>query len=458
LGKVCLRPVSRQKKILFFIPPRVFIPDNIYVARIFICPIMNQTQATDLLNRYSSGNCTVAEQQLVEAWYQELVNTGELEYEEGEKESIEEAIEIGLLQSIATEEAPYTEEYPYAPVRRMHRTWWAAAAILVCLSGTLFYLLNKRAATDQAKGGSVVKNDIEPGSNKAVLTLANGETILLDDAANGIIAQEGKAKVIKPGDGKLVYSSDNSSGEGPLSYNTLATPRKGQYQLRLPDGTKVWLNAASSIRYPTGFRGKERRVQITGEAYFEVTHDKEMPFIIDLPPNGGAGGGQVEVLGTHFNINAYEDESSIRTTLLQGSVKVGSRLPIAIGRAVGSGGKAEGKGQRAENKEQSVVLKPGEQVSLSHSSQLSHPIPVQTEEVMAWKNGLFHFESADIKTVMRQLSRWYDVDVVYEGAAVKNDPLFVEISRNTRLSDVLKVLQESGSAKFSIQGRTIIVK
>ncbi|OQP55761.1 hypothetical protein A4D02_04905 [Niastella koreensis] len=402
---------------------------------------MNQTQATDLLNRYSSGNCTVEEQQLVEAWYQELVNTGELEYGEREKESIQEAIETGLLQSISTGEEPYAEFPEYAPVRRMHRTWWAAAAILVCLSGTVFYLLNKRASTELAKGESTLKNDIEPGSNKAVLTLSNGKTILLDDAANGVVAQEGKAKVVKSGDGKLVYSSDNSSLEGPLSYNTLATPRKGQYQLRLPDGTKVWLNSESSIHYPTGFRGKERRVQITGEAYFEVTHDKEMPFVVEK------GDMQVEVLGTHFDVNAYNDESAIRTTLLQGSVKV----RIGNSRQVGTV-------RQSAIGNQSVILKPGQQVSLSQTSQLSHPIPVQTDEIMAWKNGLFHFESADIKTVMRQLARWYDVDVVYEGAAVKNDPLFVEISRNTRLSDVLKVLQESGSAKFTIQGRKIIVK
>ena len=391
---------------------------------------MNQKQATDLLNRYSSGNCTVEEQQLVEAWYQELVNTGELEYEEGEKESIQEAIETGLLQSISTGEEPYAEYPEYTPVRRMHRTWWAAAAILVCLSGTVFYLLNKRASTDLAKAESIVKNDVEPGSNKAVLTLSDGKTILLDDAANGVVAQEGNAKVVKSGDGKLVYSSDNSSGEGPLSYNTLATPRKGQYQLRLPDGTKVWLNAESSIHYPTGFRGKERRVQITGEAYFEVTHDKEMPFVVER------GDMQVEVLGTHFDVNAYNDEGDIKTTLLVGKVKVT---------------------KTTANVQQSFILKPGEQAVIPNSNKIQVQ-KADVDNVVAWKNGLFHFESADIKTVMRQLARWYDVDVVYEGAAVKNDPLFVEISRNTRLSDVLKVLQESGSAKFSIQGRKIIVK
>lgn len=408
---------------------------------------MNQKQATDLLNRYSSGHCTVAEQQLVEAWYQELVNTGEVEFGEGEKESIQEAIETGLLQSMATGEEPYMEypEYPEdVPVRRMYRTWWAAAAILVCLSGTVWYLLNKRAATEPVKAGSVVNNDVEPGGNKAMLTLSNGKTILLDDAANGVIAQEGKAKVVKPGDGKLVYSSDNSSGEGPLAYNTLATPRKGQYQLRLPDGTKVWLNAASSIHYPTGFRGKERRVQITGEAYFEVTHDKEMPFIVEK------GDMEVEVLGTHFNVNAYNDESAIKTTLLAGKVKVRRQWE--------ANSEEIDKGQKVKNKIQEIVLKPGEQAIAEAHSPLTVRHAPHLEQVIAWKNGLFHFESADIKTVMRQLARWYDVEVVYEGAAVKNDPLFVEISRNTRLSDVLKVLQESGSAKFSIQGKKVIVK
>ena len=388
---------------------------------------MNETQATDLLSRYSSGNCTVAEQQLVEAWYRELVNTGELEYREGEKESIQEAIEAELLQNIETGEMPYTE---YTPVRRMHnRTWWAAAAILVCLSGTVIFLLNKRAATTLAKTGSTLKNDVEPGRNKAVLTLSNGKTILLDDAANGVVAEEGKAKVLKPDDGKLVYSPDNSGGEGPLAWNTLATPRSGQYQLRLPDGTKVWLNSESSIHYPTGFRGKERRVQITGEAYFEVTHDKEMPFIVEK------GDVQVEVLGTHFNVNAYNDESAIKTTLLEGKVKVVKKTASV---------------------QQTAILTPGEQAVIPNSNRIQVR-KADVDNVVAWKNGLFHFESADIKTVMRQLARWYDVEVVYEGA-VKNDPLFVEISRNTRLSDVLKVLQESGSAKFSIQGRKILVK
>jgi ferric-dicitrate binding protein FerR (iron transport regulator) len=390
---------------------------------------MNETLATDLLKRYSSGNCTVAERQLVEAWYQELVKTGALEYEEGEKESIQEAIETGLLQNIAA-----MEEEPYIPVRRLRagRTWWAAAIILISISGAGYYFLNKKPATTVAKTTITLKNDVAPGSNKAVLTLANGKTILLDDAANGVVAEEGSAKVVKPDDGKLVYSQQSDNSDETLSWNTLATPRSGQYQLVLPDGTKVWLNSESSIHYPILFGGKERRVQITGEAYFEVVHNSNMPFIVELP----SGRGQVEVLGTHFNVNAYNDESAIKTTLLQGKVKVV---------------------KTSATLQQTAVLSPGEQAVMRGNNRIQVR-KAAIDDVVAWKNGLFHFESADIKMVMRQLARWYDIEVVYEGASIKNDPLFVEISRNTKLSDVLKVLQESGSAKFSIQGRKVTVK
>lgn len=388
---------------------------------------MNETLATDLLKRYSSGNCTVAEQQLVEAWYRELINSGALEYSAGEKESIRDTIETGLLQSLTA-----MEEEPYVPVRRLNgsRTWWAAAIILVCLSGAGYYFLNKRTATTVAKTDAALKNDVAPGSNKAVLTLANGNTILLDDAANGVVAEEGSAKVVKPGDGQLVYSQQNDNGNEQLSWNTLATPRSGQYRLVLPDGTKVWLNSESSIHYPILFRGRERRVQITGEAYFEVVHNSEMPFIVEK------GDMQIEVLGTHFNVNAYNDESAIKTTLLQGKVRVVKTTATL---------------------KQIAVLSPGEQAVIPGNNRMQVR-KADVDDAVAWKNGLFHFESADIKMVMRQLARWYDIEVVYEGASIKKDPLFVEISRNTKLSDVLKVLEESGSAKFSIRGRKVTVK
>jgi transmembrane sensor len=189
------------------------------------------------------------------------------------------------------------------------------------------------------------------------------------------------------------------------------------------------------------FMGKERRVQITGEAYFEVAHNSKMPFIVEK------GDVRVEVLGTHFNVNAYNDESAIKTTLLEGKVKVvyGQSPSDRVIRA------------GANSHQQSATLKPGEQAVLTDSRLKIHD-KMDVDDVVAWKNGLFHFENADIRTVMRQVARWYDVEVVYDGASMKYDPLFVEISRNTKLSDVLKVLQESGSAKFSIQGKKVMVK
>jgi transmembrane sensor len=408
---------------------------------------MNETLATDLLRRYNSGDCSDVEKQLVEAWYNELIETGDLEWEEGERESMQAAIENRLLQNMTD------DEVPYVPVRRMHtvaRAWWVAAAMLVLLAGATYYLHTRKQAALLAKKEQSLMNDVEPGSNKAVLTLSNGTTIVLDDASNGVIAEQGNAKVKKPADGQLLYEQEGESENGPLVYNTLATPRSGQYQLVLPDGTKVWLNAASSIHYPIAFAGNERRVQITGEAYFEVTKKQlpsgeGMPFIVDLPSRKGESSGQVEVLGTHFNVNAYSDERAIKTTLLEGKVRI--RQPANDNR------------QSAKDADHSVVLKPGEQAVLAGAhSPLTIDHSPDVNNVVAWKNGLFHFESADIKTVMRQLARWYDVEVVYEGTTMKNDPLFVEISRNTRLSDVLKVLNESGSAKFTIQGKKIIVK
>jgi ferric-dicitrate binding protein FerR (iron transport regulator) len=200
--------------------------------------------------------------------------------------------------------------------------------------------------------------------------------------------------------------------------------------------------------------GNERRVQITGEAYFEVTtlhlgSGQKMPFIVDiLPSTGGVGGGRVEVLGTHFNVNAYNDESAIKTTLLEGKVKI-----VNGQSAIGPDNHRE----QSAKKEQTAILQPGQQAVIHHSQLTIHD-KTDVDDVVAWKNGLFHFESTDLKTVMRQLARWYDVEVVFNEATLKNDPMFVEISRNTRLSDVLKVLEESGSAKFSIQGKKVIVK
>jgi ferric-dicitrate binding protein FerR (iron transport regulator) len=305
--------------------------------------------------------------------------------------------------------------------------WVAAAAVLILMLGSAAYLVfyNNNAADKVAKGTTQkerFRNDIPPGGNKAVLTLADGSTIILDNVQNGTLAQQGNTKVIKE-DGKLAYNL-TSTGINEVLYNTISTPRGGQYQVDLPDGSRVWLNAASSLHFPTAFVGKERRVEITGEAYFEVAKNKAQPFIVSV------NGAEVQVLGTHFNVMAYNDENAIKTTLLEGSVKF-------------------------VNGSTSSLLKPGQQSQLSENGQVKVVSNVDVDAVTAWKNGNFDFQGEDIETVMRQLSRWYNVDVVYRN---KPDELFyAEIPRNTKLSDVLKALELTGKLRFGIEGKKIIV-
>jgi ferric-dicitrate binding protein FerR (iron transport regulator) len=268
--------------------------------------------------------------------------------------------------------------------------------------------------------------------------------------------------VSKRENGKLEYSEVNSSrangssGQASAidhspSYNTLSTPKGGQYFLELPDGSKVWLNAASSIRYPTAFDGSERLVELTGEAYFEIKKNHDKPFRVNFTSTSGAGEdreGTVEVLGTHFNVNAYNDESEIKTTLLEGAVKVMSRQS-----SVDKSAYVTALADKSANN--MVVLKPGEQVSISHASQLSHPIPVQTEEAVAWKNGLFYFDNANIQAIMRQLARWYNVDVVYKGK-IPARRFAGQVSRNSKLSQVLRILELS-KVHFTIEGNVVTV-
>jgi ferric-dicitrate binding protein FerR (iron transport regulator) len=290
-------------------------------------------------------------------------------------------------------------------------------------AGAYFLLLNKPRHERVGGAGNPVANDALPGRSKAVLTLANGSSILLDSVANGMLAQQGNATVVKLNNGQLAY---NTLAEKPTEvlYNTLATPRGGQYQLVLPDGSKVWLNAASSIRYPTAFAGKERKIEITGEAYFEVAKNTGVPFIVST------NGMDVKVLGTRFNVNAYDDEATIRTTLLEGAVLVTKDAATAI-------------------------LKPGQQSRLTKSGVINVINDTDIEEAVAWKNGLFSFKSADIKTVMRQIARWYDVEVVYEKEV--QEQFHTEINRNTNASKVFKILETTGGVHFRIEGKKVTV-
>lgn len=314
------------------------------------------------------------------------------------------------------------------PIRRrvipLRRIAVAASAIGVLLL-TTFLFINKGGSKGIVKANVTehrFKDDVSPGGDKAILTLADGSTVVLDDAQNGILAQQGNSKVIKL-DGKILYDPANKNSK-EVVYNIISTPRGGQYQLELPDGSLVWLNATSSIRFPTSFVEKERRVEITGEAYLEVAKNRDKPFIVTV------NNAEVQVLGTHFNINSYNDEDDVKTTLLEGSVKFVN------------GGNAN-------------ILKPGQQSQLTKDGAVKVVSDVDVDKVVAWKNGFFHFESAGIETIMRQLSRWYDVEIEYKG---KTDDLFIaEMRRNIKLSDALKALELTGRVRFEIEGKKIIV-
>lgn len=312
------------------------------------------------------------------------------------------------------------------PAKIVHTNWWkriaVAAAIILFIGAGTYYFVKNNGQKAIAKPNDTVAtmNDVPPGGNKAILTLADNTSIVLDNAQNGTLAKQGAVTVIKLNDGQISYKGN---GNDKLMYNTITTPRGGQYQLILADGSKVWLNAASSLKFPNAFPGSERKVELTGEGYFEVAHDASRPFHVIT------GKMDVQVLGTHFNVNAYNDENAIRATLLQGSIKV-----------------SEG--------QQSVTIKPGEQ-AIEQQSGLKVIGDVNLEETIAWKNGSFQFNNTDMAMVMRQIGRWYDVDVSYP-KGIPADKYWGSILRDQNLSDVLKVLKESG-AHFKIEGKKIIV-
>nr|WP_121269301.1 FecR family protein [Pedobacter schmidteae] len=298
----------------------------------------------------------------------------------------------------------------------------AAASIAVALSAAIYLFATRNPAIKQE---AETASQITPGANKATLTLADGKVISLDSAADGEIARQAGIMVSKTKDGQLVYDLSKKQTGTDLAYNTISTPRGGQYQVNLPDGTKIWLNAASSLRYPTVFNEGKRKVQLTGEAYFEVAKDKTHPFIVATDKQ------EIEVLGTHFNVNSYTDENVTKTTLLEGSVKV-SIL----------------KSQSAS------FLKPGQQSVLRNNG--LNVYTVDTEETVAWKNGYFQFNEADLGSIMRQLSRWYNIDVVIEGK-LPDDLFHFKVPRNLSLNDVLKIFETNG-INFKTEGRKLIVK
>lgn len=300
----------------------------------------------------------------------------------------------------------------------------AAAVVLIALTaGAYFYFTPLKQPPVTVL--QPTRNDVAPPSgNKAVLTLADGTKIELDSSGNGMIALQGNVKVIKKSNGEITYSG---SAATEISYNTLNVPRGSKpLGLTLSDGSQVWLNVGSSLTYPTAFAGKERKVTITGEAYFEVAHNAAIPFVVQHDDV------TVKVLGTHFNVNTYEDEATERITLLEGSVRV-SKNTI------------------------SQLLRPGQQANIiDRSDDIKVLNDVNVDEVMAWKDGKFRFsENTDIGAIMRQISRWYNVDIEYQG---KIDQRFWgSISKDVNVSQVLKILEATGGVKFKVEGNKIIV-
>jgi transmembrane sensor len=411
---------------------------------------LNRDQLEELYNKYIQNNCTHQE-------CEALINELGASPEDGMNEEVISQLFNATWEGLDVFPDKYQlpaltlpQETAYGtPVIEMYavkRRWMriaAAAAILLVLGTAAFWLVRTRETDLPATPVATVK-DISPGGNKATLTLADNSTIILDSAANGQLAQQGNANVIKLNDGQLVYKQEGgTSGKpftidhSPLTYNTLRTPRGGQYQLVLPDGSKVWLNAASAITYPTAFPGKERIIQIDGEAYLEVAHDARKPFKVQ------ANGTEVEVLGTHFNVHAYSDEATIKTTLVQGKVKVVKSETVNAGKSAQAGNR------------QSVILKPGEQALLEPHSPLTINHSPDLEEVLAWKNGLFRFNNADIESVMKQVERWYDVEVVYEGPKPEGH-FRGKISRDVMASEMLKIIEASG-VKCTIKNKKIII-
>ncbi len=317
---------------------------------------------------------------------------------------------------------------PVKKTSRWHIRLTAAATIVGLLAAGVYFLLGRESSMQVVKRENLIKSgnnhDVLPGKNTATLTLSDGSTVILDEAQNGTVSTQGNTKILKLDNGILSYNASNKEKVVEVLYNTISTPKGGQYQLLLSDGSKVWLNAASSLKFPATFTGKERKVELLGEAYFEVAKNENMPFKVE------ADGMEVEVLGTHFNINSYDDESIVRTTLLEGSVKI-------------NGAKSKS------------FLKPGQQAKLDREGDIKIVNDADIDEAVAWKEGKFQFNRADIHEVMRQIARWYNVSIEYKG--ILSNHFGGTISRNVNLSQVLKMLQLTGEVKFQVEDRKVVV-
>jgi len=385
---------------------------------------MRHEELEQLVRKFLNNTATAKEQARLADWYKRQAKdeTEWLADVANEEQLLKDEMLVFIQQQIGSNEM--------VVVRNFWPRIVAAASIIVFVSIGTYFVLNKKNNQQLVK---VKTNDIRPGGNRAILTLANGKQIVLGDAKNGTLAKQGAITINKTRNGQVVYKAPSAAVKNPqlITYNAITTPRGGQYHLTLADGTNVWLNAASSIKYPVAFTGNERRVEITGEVYFEVKHNAAKPFRVI------SNGQTVEDIGTHFDINAYADEQSIKTTLVEGAVKVSSSATLP-----GSG-------------RNSTILKPGQQSSLRGNRIAVQKVDI--DNVIAWKDGQFNFNNDNLGNIMHQVSRWYNVEVVFEDEKSKEKALSGIITRFANVSDLLQVLERTGEVKFKINGHKIIV-
>ncbi len=389
----------------------------------------------ELISKYEQGLLSEVEKKELDAWYHSFDDQQAVvsDFPEGSTTRLSDRMVLRLEESLSQEQSRMEPQ-----VEKTSRKWAipsVAALIIILLSGGIYYFIQIDSAKlpqPLALSAPVPAGDVAPGGNKAILTLDDGSVIVLDSANNGILGEQGDVEVKKLENGLITYQNQDDDipvADEKIFYNTISTPRGGEYQITLSDGTKVWLNAASSIRFPTAFRGADRQVQITGEVYFEVARNEAQPFKVT------AGKSAIEVLGTHFNVNAYDDEVQVRTSLLEGAVKI-----AAIDQP---------------DLQQMKILKPGQQARMTRSGRISIVNNIDTEEIMAWKNGLFVFKSTDLRSIMRQIARWYDVDIEYKDNVGMQ--FTGQITRNNNVSKVLEMLELTEEVKFRVGGKKVVV-
>ncbi|NQX37526.1 FecR protein [Pedobacter steynii] len=384
---------------------------------------MEYQKLLDLIEKYEKDLATTAEAAELDQWYDSF------EQEDGYVAHMEEGERVVFSQRLFGQIDQQIEESLSRPVLKFRPVFrWLAAAMVFIIFGLGLYFYPDFREAGKVIYPSQYASKILPGGNKAILTLSDGSEISLTDAENGALTKQSGIKIIKTADGQLVYDA-RAAGSSSEASNTITTPRGGQYQVNLPDGTKVWLNAASSLKFPLTFTDQKNRiVELSGEAYFEVAKNKHQPFkvITAVRPDQEGREQIIEVLGTHFNVNAYPDEESIVTTLLEGSIRLNNKL----------------------------ILKPNQESIFAYDH--FHVVSADTEEAVAWKNGYFMFANEDLRSIMRKISRWYNLEIVYQGKTTDNT-FIGTVSRFKEVSEVLNILELTRTVHFKIEGRKITV-